>query len=96
MAFQVCFIDHPQAQLVAKIVELGVGWVMRAPDRVDVVLLHQDKILLKKVQRYGAAGNGMAVMVINSPEQNGFAIDRDIPIQKLYLPKIPTLCRILC
>ena len=77
MTLQICFIDHPESELVGKFQNPWVAGVVTAAEGVDIVSLHQDQVLPDKVEWDGPPVKWVVVVSVDTAEPDGLAIDAD-------------------
>lgn len=90
VSFKIAFKNHVESQPVRQRKELGVRRVMRGPDGIDVVLLHQPQLGLHHIPRHRAAKPGMVLVAVYAAKQDPPAVhfelgvlDRDAPEAQL-------------
>jgi len=75
MRLVVAFVDDIEAVLVAEVQEARVRRVVTGPDRVDVVLLHQQDVAEHVLRGQGATTVGVPLVAIDAPEEDAPAVD---------------------
>ena len=83
MALDVRLVDDVQPELVAEIEEARIVRVVRAPDGVDVVLLHQQQIGAHVVDGDGLAPLGMVIVAIHAPHHDAPPVDEQVAVAHL-------------
>lgn len=91
VAFHVCFVDDPETYLVCEVVQSWVVKLMGCADGVDVVTLHEKKILFHELIRHSATKSGMVFMAVDSAENDSLTIDFDQTIFHLDLSEANAL-----
>ena len=76
-------IQDPQSQLVGKLVKPGVVDVMRGPDGIDVVLLHEHQVGPEELVRDCPSVVGMVFVSVDAPQLDGAAVDAKDAVDEL-------------
>ncbi|MCY1223536.1 hypothetical protein D9M72_356650 [compost metagenome] len=80
MRLKVAFKDHVEAKLVRQRQEVRVRRIVRGPDGVDVVLLHQPELTLHDIPGHHAAELGMVFVAVDASEQDPLAVHLELGI----------------
>ncbi|GJC92965.1 hypothetical protein ColKHC_01791 [Colletotrichum higginsianum] len=91
VALEVGLVHDPQAELVGELKEARVGRIVRAPQRVDVVVLHDEQVALGVLEGHGAAELGVVLVSVDAPDADGHAVDRDEAVLELHLAEADVL-----
>ena len=84
---QIRFINHIQAVLIAQIQPVGIVWVMRRADAVDVVLLHELNVLDHVRSGRDMAKVRVRVMAVDPPQRDRHAVQQQPSISDFILPE---------
>ena len=74
MTFCVGFVNDVEAQFITEVQETRIIGVMRTTHRIDVVLLHQNKISTHVVNIDGLAFIGMMIVPIDATNHDSLTI----------------------
>ena len=69
--------DHPEAELVGQVEHAGVRRVVRGPDRVDVVALHERHVRAGVLLVEDAAAHGVGLVPVHAVEHHALAVDQE-------------------
>jgi hypothetical protein len=76
MALNIGFIDDPETQLIGDIIKSWVGRLVACSNRIDVVPLHGQQIILHKLVRNCTTIYRMMFMPIDTAEDNTLPINQ--------------------
>ena len=71
-------VHHIKAEFVAEFEQARVGRVVRRAHVVDVRLLHQRQVLAHLRLGYGAAGDGIEIVMIDAAQLDRLAVDQQL------------------
>ncbi|KAJ0162855.1 hypothetical protein CTA2_3920 [Colletotrichum tanaceti] len=91
VALEVGLVHDPEAELVGELKEARVRGVVRAPQRVDVVVLHDEQVAPGVLERHGAAEPGVVLVSVDAPDADRHAVDRDEAVLELHLAEADVL-----
>ena len=83
MALEVGLVDDVQAVDVAQVEKPGVRRVMGGAHRVDVVLLHQDNVVLHRGQRDGPPMVGVELVAVDAAQRDRHTVEKEKPVPAL-------------
>lgn len=86
-ALDVGLVHDVEPVAVAQDVEIGVEREVRCPDRIDVVLLHQPKLLLESLPADEVAVDGVVLDAIDTLLDKRLTIQQQDVARDLYLAK---------
>ena len=74
MRFVITLTHHIKTVFIAEIIQIVIIWIMRGPDCVDIVLLHQTHILLINTVRNILSGIHIRIVAVDTLNQKTLAI----------------------
>jgi len=87
MGFDVGFVNDIDSVFVAELVPQRVVGIMGRADGIDVMLLHETKILLHRLSTDRMASHGVVFMAIHTFDQNRLSVKEKLPVLDFDLPK---------
>ena len=75
MGLHIVFRDQIQSQFIAETIESGAVGIMAGAHGIDIVLLHQDKVLAGHFRRYDTAAVAGKFMAVDAAENNAPAVE---------------------
>ena len=75
VGLHIVFRDQIQSQFIAETIESGAVGIMAGAHGIDIVLLHQDKVLAGHFRRYDTAAVAGKFMAVDAAENNAPAVE---------------------
>ncbi len=90
VGLDICLVNDIQTVAVTQIKPVGVIWIMRGADGVDIKLLHQTDIGFHQFATDGLAGCVIVIVTVNAFDKDSLTIDKQFAVFDQYFAKANT------
>jgi len=83
MAFEICLCDEIKAQLIGKVIEVGMVRLVSCTNSVDVALLHPDHVCTHGLVRNSPTGVCVMFVSVHAVDDDRLAVNQHIGTAEL-------------